>query len=330
VPPEPTNAVEASVPSFFGLPRHDASDRVPKVDVLLSGLPSDLGALQRSGGRFAPRAVRDASLATGSYSDALGIGIWDEIQAADGGDLPIAREDLNGALSSIAARAEAIARSGVVGGFVGGDQTVTIGALRGIHRAKLKSVGLVHIDASTDTLGPAGKRGIHQHSAIRVAVEEGLVRSGAVLQVGIRGPHVSDREPEVAAAMGLETIKVDDVKWDLHGAVSQLRKMVRLGSLYVSVDVSVLDPAYAPAASSARPGGLTTWELQQLLRALVGAQIVGFDVVEIVPQYDPSGITALAGASVLHELLAVIADTHRSARPAPSSAGRRKGRRLSP
>jgi len=315
--------------TFFGLPAPVLTDGIPAVDVLLTGVPYDGGALERSGARLAPRAIRSASLGMGGYAEALGIHVWDEIVAADGGDVATMEESVH-ALTAISERAEAAARSGVIGGFVGGDQTVTLGVLRGIHRAKLKSTAMVHIDASTDTLGKAGTRDIHHRSVLRVAAEEGLVRADSVLQIGIRGPHTSEREIQVAVGAGFEILKADDVKWDLHAAVSQIRRIVRQGSLYVSVDVSALDPAYAPGVASARPGGLSTWELQQVLRALVGAQIVGFDVVEIAPAYDPTGITALAGASVLHELLAVIADTHRSAGAAPSSAGRRRGKRLSP
>ena len=315
--------------TFFGLPEHGATEAVPTVDVLLTGVPYDGGALERTGARFAPRAVREASLSLGGYSDALGITVWDEVKAADGGDLSTVDEGAR-VLERVAERAEAAARSGVVGGFVGGDQTVTLGVLRGIHRAKLKSVAMLHVDACTDVLGKAGTRDVHHKSVMRIARDEGLIRADSVLQVGVRGPYSSEREVGAALASGFEVVKADDVKWDLHAAVSQIRRLVRQGSLYVSVDVSVLDPAYAPGASGIRPGGLSTWELQQVLRALTGAQIVGFDVVEITPSYDPTGATALAGASIVHELLAVIADSHRSTGPAPSSGGKRRGKRLSP
>ena len=331
----PSDATRADVApgradTFFGRPRSEASDPVPPVDVLLSGAPYDAGVLARPGARLAPRAVREASLGFGGYSDALGISVWDEIRAADGGDVASGPGAPGAVLETIARRSEAVARSGVIGGWVGGDQTITLGVLRGIHRAKLKSVAMVHIDASTDALGPAGSVDLHHQSVLRHAAEEGLVRPDAVIQVGVRGPHHSEEEPQRSIARGFEVVKIDDVKWDVHSAVSQIRKIVRQGSLYVSVDISALDPAYAPGASVPRPGGMNTWELQQILRALVGAHIVGFDVVEVSPPYDPAGITALAAASALYELLAVIADTHRSARPAPSSAGRRRGRRFSP
>lgn len=331
VPPEPPlEPAYARAPSFFGLPRFDASAPVPQVDVLLSGVPHDRGAFERSGARLGPRAVRDASLAMGGYSDALGIDVWQEIRAADGGDLKLGASPTDEALDLVARRAEAVSRSGVIGGYVGGDQTITLGVLRGIQRAKLKGLSMLHIDASTDTLGSIGSRSVHQHSVMRLAVEEGLVRPDSVVQVGIRGPHHSDRELSLGVDRGFEIIKVDEVKWDVHAAVSQIRKIVRKGSLYVSVDVSALDPAFAPGAGMLRAGGMSAWELQQILRALVGAQIVGFDVVEVTPPFDPAGVTALAGATFLHEILAVLADTHRSARPASSSTGRKRGRRLSP
>lgn len=317
-------------PTFFGLPRGDVADRALSVDVLLTGLPYDGGVLHRPGARLAPNAVRTATVGFGSYSDALGIAVWDEIRAADGGDVAVGMHEGDAALEAIARRAEMVARSGVIGGYVGGDQTVTLGVLRGIHRAKLKSVGVLHIDSCTDTAGPVGSRELHQFSVLRRAAEEGLVRPECVLQVGVRGPHQSDRELEYSLGKGFDIVKVDDVKWDIHSAVSQIRRIVRKGGLYVSVDVSALDPAFAPGAGASRPGGMNAWELQQLIRALVGAQIVGFDVVEVSPPNDPSGLAALVGASVLHEILAVIADTHRSARPAPSSAGRRRGKRMSP
>ncbi|HVJ14257.1 MAG TPA: arginase family protein, partial [Polyangiaceae bacterium] len=132
-----------------------------------------------------------------------------------------------------------------------------------------------------------------------------------------------------AFSNGFEVLTVDEVRWDLHAVVSQVRKLVRKGALYVSVDVAVLDPAFAPGSGFPVPGGMTTWELQQILRALVGAEIVGFDVVEIVPAHDHASLTALAGVTIIQEIMAALADTRRSARPAPSThkALGRPGRR---
>jgi arginase family enzyme len=168
---------------------------------------------------------------------------------------------------------------------------------------------------------------------IRHAAQEGLIRPEATLQLGVRGPYSSADDLAFALGRGFEVVSTDDVRWDLHAVVSQVRRLAEKGALYVSVDVSVLDPAYAPGTGFPVPGGLSTWELQQILRALVGAEIAGFDVVEIAPAYDPSGITGIVGVTILQEVLAALADTRRSVRPAKSSraaAGSRRSKRMSP
>ena len=322
----------AGVPRFLRLPSHDLSSGVPEVDVLLCGVPFDVGTSFRPGARLGPRAIREASALARRFNPALGIDIYSELAVADGGDLPLSPHEVDLAMGMVTQCAEALARSGVVGGYVGGDQTLTLAALRGIHRAKLKQVGLVHFDSHSNTAPAAWGKDAHHGSAIRVAIEEGLVRPNQCLQVGIRGPYSHEGDLAFAVGCGVEIVSVDEIKWDLHSVVGQLRDMARKGVVYLSVDLSVLDPAYAPGVGIPCPGGLTTWELQQLLRALVGAELVGFDVVEVAPPYDVGGITSLAAVTVLQEILAVIADTRRSGRPASSKGTptRRSSGRVSP
>lgn len=311
------------------LPVHDDPRHVPSVDVLLCGVPFDGGAAFRAGARFGPRAVREASWASCSFSAALGVDIFDELRAADGGDVAVPGSDVAAAVEAVADRAEAMSRSGVIPGFVGGDQTVTLGALRGLHRAKHKTVSLLHIDAHSNASSSNGSRELDSMTVIRQAVEEGLVRPDSTMQVGLRGPLPAADDLAFAFANGFEVVTVDEVRWDLHAVVSQVRKLVRKGALYVSVDIAALDPAFAPGAGFPVPGGMTTWELQQVLRALVGAEIVGFDVVEIVPAHDHASLSAQAGITAVQEIMAALADTRRSARPAPSThkALGRPGRR---
>ena len=322
----------AGIPSFLRLPIHDDPSHVPAVDVLLCGVPYDGGTSFRPGARFGPRAVREASALARSFSAALGVDVYDELRVADGGDIALSAQDLTSALPAISQRAESITRSGAICGLIGGDQTLTLAALRGIQRAKKKAFGMLHIDAQSNSLGGAKEPHLDHSSVLRHALEEGLIRADSTLQIGVRGPYSSADDLAFALAHGFEVVSMDEVRWDLHSVVSQVRKLVRKGALYVSVDVSALDPAHAPGTAFPLPGGMNTWELQQILRALVGAEIIGFDLVEIAPTYDPAGITALAGVSVLHELLAALADTRRSGRPAPSShhVPGRRGRRMSP
>lgn len=304
------------------------------MDVLLCGVPFDGGSSFRPGARLGPRAVRDASAFTRLYSPALGVSVLDELRVADGGDVARAPHDIEAALDAIAERAQRIAETGAIPGFVGGDQTITLGALRGLRRAKRKAAGLLHIDAHVNT-SPAADDGrdLHAGSVIRHAVQEGLVRADATMQLGVRGPYSSAEDLAFALGSGFELVSADDVHWDLHAAVSQVRRLAEKTALYVSIDISVLDPAFAPGTGFPVPGGLSTWQLQQLLRALVGAEIAGFDLVEIAPPYDPAGITSLVGVTLLEELLAALADTRRSAGPGKSSpppARSRRGQRFSP
>lgn len=327
-PPEPGFS---GLASFLRCAVHDGG--LPPVDVLLCGAPFDGGTSLRPGARFGPRAVREASALSRSYSPALGVDIFDELAVADGGDVLGCGHDLEQALDAIATRASAVAESGAVCGLIGGDQTVTLGALRGLRRAKHKSVGLLHIDAQVDA-SPVGADGrdLHHRSVIRHAAQEGLIRSDATLQLGLRGPYTSAEDSAFSMGRGFELVSTDEVRWDLHAVVSQVRRLAERAALYVSIDVSVLDPACAPGTGLPVPGGLSTWELQQILRALVGAEIAGFDVVEIAPAYDPAGMTGLIGVTILQELLAALADTRRSARPAKSAPGEPPARRgkLSP
>jgi agmatinase len=321
----------AGVPSLLRLPVVEVTDAAPAWDVLLCGVPFDGGSTFRPGARFGPRAVRDASGLARRFSAALGIDIYEELRVADGGDIAVMPYDIEQALEIIAARAEELARTGVIGGFVGGDQTISLGVLRGIHRAKLKPVGLIHIDSHSNSSGPALGRDIHHGSVLRNAVEAGLIRADCTIQVGVRGPYSSAECMAFALSHGFDVVNIDEVKWDLHAVVSQVRRVASFGPVYLSVDVSAADPAYAPGVGVPLPGGMSSWELQQILRALVGADIVAFDVVEIAPQYDPAGITAQLGVCVLQEILSAIADTRRSVRPAPSTrAEGRRGQRVSP
>jgi arginase family enzyme len=326
-PPPPTASRAGGIASFLRLPVVDDPASRASVDVLLTGVPYDGGSAFRPGARFGPRAVREASALSSSFSGALGVDVFRELFVADGGDVSAAAATVESVVEAVAEQTQEIAGSGVIPGFVGGDRTLTLGALRGLRRAKHKALGVLLISAHPGASSAPG-RALGATNFLRHAVTEGLVRTDFAMQIGLRGPYEGPDELSFAFSHGIDTVGVDEVRWDLHAVVSQVRKLAQKGGVYVSVDVGALDPAYAPGASFPVPGGMTTWDLQQILRALVGAEVAGFDVVELAPDYDPTGISALAGVAVVHEILASIADTRRSAGPAPSThrsgrAGRR-------
>jgi arginase family enzyme len=327
--PAPASAVRGPASaSFLALPVHDDPSGVPDVDVLITGVASDAGSRSRPGARFGPRAVREASVFSGPFSGALGVDVFAEIAAADGGDVLPSGRSVEAVVEAVALAAQSVTASGVIPGFVGGDRTLTLGALRGLRRSKHRALGLLTISAHPGASPQPAGREVQAANFVRHAVEEGLVRADCSMQIGLRGPYAGPDELSFAFSRGIDTVGIDEVRWDLHAVVSQVRKLVQKGAVYVSVDIGALDPAFAPGTSFPVPGGMSTWDLQQILRALVGAEVAGFDVVEIAPDYDPTGITALAGVAVLQEILAALADTRRSGRPAPSThrsgrAGRR-------
>jgi agmatinase len=190
--------------------------------------------------------------------------------------------------------------------MVGGDHSVTLGALRAL--AKLHGpLGLVHFDAHCDTYPPAWDIDVHHGTVFRNAAEEGLLRAADVLQIGIRGPFTAASDLDGSRKLGFRVLMVDEVKRDLAAVERQLNALAGRGAFYVSFDMDALDPAYAPGTGTPVPGGLTSYEALALLRALAGLQIIGCDVVEISPDHDATGNTALLAATLLAELLAVVA-----------------------
>lgn len=303
--PLPTREVPrfAGAPSFLRLPQHD----VPAdVDVMICGAPFDGGTTFRPGARFGPRAVRQASALTRGFHPVQGLELFDHLKVCDGGDVACVPMSIDRSLAAIEERAEAIARAGAAPAFVGGDHTISLGTLRAL--AKVHGpLQIVHFDAHSDTFGPAWDVDIHHGTIFRKAVEEGLVQQGAVTQVGLRGPYTRPEDLDFARDAGFTLIDVDAVKRDLAGVEARLAQAAKGAPLYVSFDVDCLDPAFAPGTGTPVPGGLDSYEALSLVRALRGAAWVGMDVVEISPDHDPTGNTALLAASVLSELLACLA-----------------------
>lgn len=305
--PIPTRQVPrfAGVSTFLRLPVHeDPSD----VDVMIVGAPFDGGTSYRPGARFGPRGVRQSSALTRGFHPDPGLDLFDHLRCCDGGDIATVPMSIDESLLRIATRLEEIARAGAVSALVGGDHTVTLGALRGL--AKVHGpLSLIHFDAHSDTYGPAWGFDVHHGTIFRNAIEEGLLRPGQIVQLGIRGPLTEGHDLAFANKNGFQILTVDDIKDDLAGVCRGLARFRDYGKVYVSFDMDCMDPAYAPGTGTPVPGGLTSYEALRLARSLVGIDIVGLDVVEISPDHDPSGNTSLLAATVLAQVLASLAAT---------------------
>jgi guanidinopropionase len=273
------------------------------LEVALVGVPMDLGVTNRAGARFGPRAVRDIER-IGPYNHALGVAPRGECQAADIGDVPMrSRFSLESSIEDIAALYARIHKAGVRPLSVGGDHSITYPILKALGRDR--PVGLVHIDAHCDTMGEIEGSKFHHGGPFRQAVLAGVLDPERTIQIGIRGP--AEVFWGFSYESGMTVLHIEDVdRLGIDAVVEKARAVVGDGPTYISFDVDGLDPAYAPGTGTPEAGGLTPREAQAILHGLKGVDIVGGDVVEVAPQYDPTSNTAMVGAQMLFELFSLM------------------------
>lgn len=276
------------------------------IDVALFGVPMDLGVTNRNGSRFGPRALR-AIERVGPYNDALHCAPVHEMNVFDIGDVPMdSRFDLAQCHQNIRTFAEAVVNAGVIPLAVGGDHSVSHPLLQAVVQAvDDKPVGMIHIDAHCDTGGSYEGEKFHHGGPFRNAVLDGVLDPERTIQIGIRGS--AEYIWEFSKDSGMSVIHAKDISSiGIEAIVKQAREVVGDGPVYFSFDIDSLDPAYAPGTGTPEVGGLTTREAMQLIRGMKGVNIVGGDVVEVAPQYDPTTNTAQNGAQMLFEILSII------------------------
>jgi agmatinase len=311
--PEPIGPVDAAtVPRYAGPPtfaRLPRIDEVTELDVAVLGMPFDSGVSYRPGARFGPAHVRASSKLLRPYHPALGVSPFAVQQVADAGDVAINPFDLDDAIRTVERASDEIRAGGAKLLTIGGDHTIALPLLRSVYRDH-GPVAVLHFDAHLDTWDTYFGAPYTHGTPFRRASEEGLLDPERCLHVGIRGPLYSPDDLSADGALGFQVIGSDD--YELEGLATVVERMrARLGDapVYVSVDIDVLDPAHAPGTGTPEAGGLTSRELLHTLRGLVGANIVGADIVEVAPAYDHAEITGIAAAHVAFELLSVLAAT---------------------
>lgn len=310
----------SGISTFLDLPYRPEAADLPDfagLDVALVGVPMDLGVTNRAGARFGPRAVRDVER-IGPYNEALGVVPRAECQAADIGDVPMrSRFSLDNCIEDIEAFFTRIAAAGVRPLAVGGDHSITYPILKALGRDR--PVGLVHIDAHCDTMGEIDGSKFHHGGPFRQAVLAGALDPERTIQIGIRGP--AEIFWGFSYDSGMTVLHIKDVdRLGIEGVVAKAREVVGDGPTYISFDVDGLDPAFTPGTGTPEAGGLTPREAQAILRGLQGIDIIGGDVVEVAPQYDPTTNTAMVAAQMLFEIFSLMAVAPGTA--APRRAGR--------
>ena len=309
---QPVGQVDAlAVPRFAGVrtfARLPAIGEVAGADVAVVGAPFDGATTFRGGSRFGPAAIREASLLLRPYNDALALSPFAAVQVADAGDAPASPIGVEDAHRAIEDSAATITASGgrVLG--LGGDHSVSLPFLRAAARQH-GALSLLQLDAHTDTWDSYFGARLTHGTMFRRAVEEGVIDATRSVQIGLRGSLYGAEDPEDNAALGFSTLLARD--FDAAGVAGALELAgARLRSpVYVTVDIDVLDPAFAPGTGTPEAGGLTSRELLAVLRGLAPLEldIAGADVVEVSPPYDPSGATAVAAANAAYELVGLLA-----------------------
>ncbi|MGY1449316.1 agmatinase [Pseudomonas chlororaphis] len=308
--PQPVDA--ALVPRFAGIPsfmRLPVFDDPAQVQIALVGVPWDGGTTNRAGARHGPREVRNLSSLMRKVHHVSRIAPYDLVRIGDLGDAPVNPIDLLDSLSRIEAFFRDLHEAGAVPLAVGGDHLVTLPIFRAL--ARQRPIGMVHFDAHSDTNDRYFGNNPYTHGTpFRRAVEEGLLDPRRTVQIGIRGSVYSADDEAFAAETGIRVIHMEEfAEIGVAATLAEVRRVVGDGPTYVSFDVDVLDPAFAPGTGTPEIGGMTTLEAQQLIRGLRGLNLIGADVVEVSPPFDVGGATALVGATMMFELMCLLAES---------------------
>jgi len=280
------------------------------VDIGLIGVPTDLGVTNRPGARHGPREIRNASSLMRSFNLGLGINPYELCRIADIGDVRLShRYDLEKQVEEIEAFYRELHAAGVLPISAGGDHSITYPIFKAI--ATEAPVGMVHIDAHTDTWAEFGGSKFTHGAPFRLAVQDGLLDPKRTIQIGIRGSQNTLDGIEFSKGHGMRVIFIEEfAALGVERVIEEARRVVGDGPTYISFDVDGLDPVYAPGTGTPEIGGMTTREAVSLLHGLRGLNLIGGDVVEVAPPYDQTGNTALVGASIMFEIMCLIADRH--------------------
>lgn len=298
----------AGIPTFMRLPHvHLRDDRAADVDIGLIGVPWDGGTTNRAGARHGPRQLRDLSTMIRQVHPHTGVNPFKLARCADLGDAPVNPADVQDALARITGFYDQVMDLGITPLSAGGDHLVSLPILRAL--ARQGPLGMVHFDAHTDLFdGYFGGFRYTHGTPFRRAIEEELLDPERVVQIGIRGTMYDGEDIEWGEAQGVRIIMIEELmERGVEHVMDEARERVGRDPTYVSFDIDGIDPAFAPGTGTPEIGGFTSFQAQRMIRKLSGLNLIGADLVEVSPPFDPSGGTAWLGASLMFELMCVLA-----------------------
>ncbi len=305
--PQPLGGNE--MPRFGGIAtfmRLPGTSNPADLDVAVVGVPLDTGTSNRPGARFGPRGIRAESVLIRPYNMATRAAPFDSLRIDDTGDVAASPYDLQAAVAAIEAHYDSLLAHNLVTASIGGDHTVVLPILRSMAK-KHGPVGLVHVDAHTDINDTMFDSKIAHGTPFRRAVEEGLLDTSRVVQIGVRGTGYAADDFDWSREQGFRVVQAEEC-WHrgLEPLMAEVRDQVGGGPVYLSFDIDGLDPAFAPGTGTPEVGGLTMPQALEVIRGCRGLDLVGCDLVEVAPIYDSSGMTSLVGANLVYEMLCVL------------------------
>lgn len=294
----------AGVPTFMRLPHVTLMDaRVKDVDIGVIGVPWDSGTTNRPGPRHGPRQLRDASTMIRAEHPVSGMRPFEAMNIADLGDVGPNPADIIDSMERITAFYNLVKDAGIIPMTAGGDHLTSLPVLRAL--AKEAPVGMVHFDSHTDLFHSYFGGTMYTHGTpFRRAVEEELLDPKRVIQIGIRGTQYDSEDLDFAESVGIRVIKIEEFHdRGVADVMREAREIVGTDPTYLSYDIDFVDPTFAPGTGTPEVGGPNSYQALQVVRELDGLNLIGADLVEVSPPFDPSGGTAFLGVSIMFEIL---------------------------
>ena len=305
----------AGPPTFALPPTFLGTTRQAPAAYSVLGIPFDAGTTNRAGARHGPREIRSQSSFMRRVHHVTQVAPYDLVNVVDAGDAPVNPLDLMDSLRLIEGFFRDIRSHGARAIAAGGDHLVTLPILRAL--ATDGPIGMVHFDAHSDTNDRYFGDNLYTHGTpFRRAVEEGLLDPKRVVQIGIRGSIYDSSDLDFAVSNGFRIVFMEEFATRKPEEImAEARSIIGEQAVYVSFDVDALDPSMAPGTGTPEIGGITTFEAMRMLRCLRGLPIIGADVVEVSPPFDVSNTTSLVGATMMFELLCLMAEVIAAERP---------------
>lgn len=304
----PLNSLEvprfAEIKTFMRLPNVKTTENI---DYAIIGVPFDTGTTYRPGARFAPSAIRNISSLVKPYNVPQKVNVVDQLSGVDYGDIPVIPGFIEESYEKMTEGLRPIVEAGAVPICLGGDHSITLGELRAIAKTQ-GPVALVHFDSHFDTIDSYFGKKYNHGTVFKRALEEGLIDVEHSIQVGMRGTFYSEEDLKGSEDLGFQVITSFEIREiGIPETIRRIKQRIGGQKAFLTFDIDFVDPAFAPGTGTIEVGGFSSTEALHMVRQLKDIRFVGYDLVEVLPAYDPSQITAFLGANIVFEFISLIA-----------------------